>query len=69
MVKKEKKLPYEAPDMQVTHVELESSICTGSVDFGKEEKKVEIVNQEVNQSTQNDFFTSEGAWDIENSTN
>lgn len=31
MIKKKK--TYESPDTQVTQVELESSICNGSVDF------------------------------------
>lgn len=64
MVKK--KQPYESPEIQVTRVELESSICNGSVDF-KEDPGVKISSQEMvtpgmdsDGKTLNDF--TEDSW-------
>lgn len=46
MVKK--KQSYESPDIKVTHVELESSICAGSVDFKQDEEGATIQAQQIN---------------------
>lgn len=40
-----KKEPYVSPQFTVSEVELESSICAGSVDFTKDEK-ITISSQE-----------------------
>lgn len=58
MVKK--KQPYESPEITATRVELESSICTGSVDVEPgNDNNLQIEGQEVNES--GDF--SNGGWD------
>lgn len=54
MVKK--KLPYQAPDIQETRVELESSICAGSVDIQNPNK--EDVGRIQEQETNTDFLGS-----------
>lgn len=66
MVKK--KQTYESPEIRATRVELESSICAGSVDFGDGEKnkQIDINAQEVATVTNNDFSGNE--WSIGNTT-
>ncbi len=58
---------YEAPDLNVSRVEVESSICGGSVDFGDREKPIVIDDQAFNPGTENDF--SGQAWDMDNNSN
>lgn len=59
---KKKKL-YEQPETAVTNVELESPICSGSVQFGGDaEKNVSINNQSVTDAG-NDF--SNETWTID----
>ncbi len=61
MVKK--KLPYQAPDIQETRVELESSICAGSVDIQNPDdaKNGQIESQNVNTDFGYDF--ADNGWD------
>lgn len=54
-----KKHTYESPDMTEIRVELESSICSGSVEFGDEQHKVDIVDQGVNNDLQNNDFSGQ----------
>ncbi len=59
------KQPYESPDITVTRVELESSICSGSVDFvGKDKQQgVTISSQQVvDMNGTNDFSSNE--WNV-----
>lgn len=61
------KQPYESPDITVTRVELESSICSGSVDFvGKDKQQgVTISSQQVvDMNGTNDFSNNE--WKVDN---
>lgn len=70
MVKK--KQSYESPQIIETHVELESSICNGSVEFKEnpkveEDKGVTISTQSIANtegSTVNDFSSST-AWSMD----
>jgi len=67
-----KKKVYEAPDISLTQVEVESSICSGSVDFNKVESKSDgvVVSDQsvVDMNGTNDF--SGTAWGtIDNSSN
>ena len=64
MVKK--KLPYQAPDIQETRVELESSICAGSVDIQNPNKEDvgRIQEQTINQDFGSDSFNT-GEWTYE----
>lgn len=66
MVKK--KQTYESPEIRATRVELESSICAGSVDFGdkQKDKQIDINAQEVATVTGNDFSGSE--WSVDKTT-
>ncbi len=59
-----KKNIYESPDMTEIRVELESSICAGSVDFkGEKTEGVAIKDQEVvNMGNTNDFSNQE--WEV-----
>lgn len=62
MVKK--KLPYQAPDIQETRVELESSICAGSVDIQNPENQdrgAGIQEQHINDDFNSDGFNT-GSW-------
>lgn len=58
---------YKTPETEVTHVEIESSICGGSVEFGKDKdnpKAIVAESQEVNSTfTSNNDFSS-NAWDM-----
>lgn len=54
-----KKHTYESPDMTEIRVELESSICSGLVEFGDEQHKVDIVDQGVNNDLQNNDFSGQ----------
>lgn len=61
MVKK--KQPYESPAITATRVELESSICAGSVDFenpNTETGKIEAqtINKDFKSSNENDYFNT-----------
>ncbi|MDE7025842.1 MAG: hypothetical protein K2O88_08200 [Paramuribaculum sp.] len=63
-----KKKAYTAPATEVTHVEIESSICGGSsVDFNDETKNstnVEISGQTIDKDFEkNNDFSSGGGWD------
>ena len=58
---------YEPPATAVTRVELESSICGGSVQFGEDDsqsKGVDISAQGVADTSNNDF--SANPWQIDN---
>ena len=59
-----KKRIYVAPETEVTRVEIESAICSGSVDFGTDaEKKITISSQDfASDVTTNDF--SNDAWNL-----
>lgn len=61
MVKK--KLPYQAPDIQETRVELESSICSGSVDIQNPDDRDHgrIQEQTINNDFNSDGFNT-GGW-------
>lgn len=62
IMQKTKKQTYESPQMTEIHVELESSICSGSVDFVGEGKAegVTIAQQDVvDLNSNNDFSGSE----------
>lgn len=63
---KKKKL-YVQPETAVTQVELESPICSGSVQFGDDvNTRVDINNQTIEESVNNDF--SDNSWSV-NSNN
>lgn len=68
MEMEKKKKDYEAPDIKVTQVEIESSICNGSVEFkGENETQVNIAEQGVQDmsngtETFNDF--SKDFWNM-----
>lgn len=57
-----KKKDYESPDIQVTKVELESSICSGSVDI----QNPDTTTGRIQEQTINNDFNSEsfntGGW-------
>ena len=55
----QKRKPYASPDMTEIRVELESSICSGLVEFGDEQHKVDIVDQGVNNDLQNNDFSGQ----------
>lgn len=66
MEMEKKKKDYEAPDIKVTQVEIESSICSGSQDVkftGEGQAEVNIADQEVAGVTNNDFFGN-SSWEI-----
>lgn len=42
-----KKQIYESPDMTEIRVQLESSICSGSVDFNDKDKGITVSSQNV----------------------
>ncbi len=56
-----KKKDYEAPDISLKRVEIESQICTGSdqkgedVKFGGAENSVSVQSQGIENATNNDF--------------
>lgn len=50
-----KKREYLAPKVEVKRVELESSICDGSVDYGDTNRPVDINQQDIETTTNNDF--------------
>ena len=55
---KKTKKAYERPRTTVTYVELESTVCSGSVEFGGDNQdRIEIENQQINKdfSDGNDF--------------
>lgn len=56
-----KKKDYVAPDIEVTQVEIESAICNGSVEFGKDKTgAIEIDNQQfADMNGTNDFSSTE----------
>lgn len=60
------KRTYTPPRMDVSEVELESPICSGSVQFGDREKSIVIEDQSFNAGTENDF--SGQAWDMDANT-
>lgn len=64
-----KRSDYIAPFTEVTRVEVESAICSGSVQFGDGKEKFIVINdQSFNTGTENDF--SDQAWDMgANTTN
>ncbi len=56
-----KKRTYVSPGVEVTRVELESSICDGSVEYkGDNAEGINIASQDVIESSGNDF--SGNAW-------
>lgn len=62
MEMEKKKKDYEAPDIKVTQVEIENSICSGSgeeVKFGDQNEGITISDQTITD-TKNDF--SEEVW-------
>lgn len=59
-----KKKHYERPVSVMTQVRLESPICSGSVQFGDVDHKVDINNQQVIYDEANDF--SNEAWGVSN---
>lgn len=61
------KLTYESPQITATKVELESSICAGSVEFGGKKEKIDIESQEVATVENNDF--SGAAWVVDENNN
>ena len=54
----QKKHPYAAPRTTLSRVEVESTICSGSVQFGGNDKQVDIQDQQVNNEIQ-DFSGEE----------
>lgn len=61
---KKKKL-YQRPQTAVMQVELESPICSGSVQFGGDvNTKVDINNQNIIEDSANDF--SDNSWSVDN---
>lgn len=65
MVKK--KQPYESPEIKATQVEIESSICSGSVEFENPNESVgKIEAQEVNTDFGYDLGSDD--WTIGNSS-
>lgn len=69
MEMEKKKKDYEAPDIEVTQIEVESSICSGSQDVefsGTTDGSVNIANQEVADVSNNDFFSS--SWEVPNTS-
>lgn len=67
-MQKNKKQPYEALDITVTRVELENSICAGSVDVSPSgENNAKIEAQNINQDFGYDFADS--GWDSTPNTN
>lgn len=56
---------YESPDMTEIRVELENSICSGSVDFvGKDKEGITISSQDVvDMKGANDFSGQE--WNVD----
>lgn len=58
---------YKTPETEVTHVEIESSICGGSVEFGKDKdnpKAIVAEDQEISTgfTSANNFSGQE--WDM-----
>lgn len=54
---------YQQPETAVTRVELESPICSGSVQLGGDtEHKVDINSQTITEDTNNDF--SNNSWEV-----
>lgn len=60
-----KKKIYEQPETAVTRVELESPICSGSVDITAQSPVTDANPQEVNSGFANDntFTGSDDNWD------
>lgn len=57
-----KKQVYETPDMSETRVELESSICSGSVDIQNPDNQFgQIEEQKINTGFDAESFNS-GSW-------
>lgn len=57
------KLTYEAPEIKVTHVELESSICAGSVDFKNPNEnagriEAQTINKDFKSENENNYFNT-----------
>lgn len=71
MEMEKKKKDYEAPDIKVTQVEIESSICTGSdqkgedVKFGGSAGSINVESQGIEDAANNDF--SDKLWGDTNS--
>jgi hypothetical protein len=69
----QKKKTYMAPTMEVTNVEIEASICSGSVEFGRpedsNEKQVVIQDQTISTDfgDKNDFSANQ--WGDQSGTN
>lgn len=58
----QKRKPYASPDMTEIRVELESSICSGSVDIMNPDKESgRIEEQKINQDFDGDAFNT-GEW-------
>jgi hypothetical protein len=58
-----KKKQYEQPETAVTRVELESPICSGSVQFDTTHEKVKINSQDfADMNGSNDF--SANPWEV-----
>ena len=61
---KKKKQIYESPDMTEIRVELESSICSGSVDINATSPGVSTTAQQENTGFGNDNdFSNSNQWD------
>lgn len=64
MEMEKKKKDYEAPDIEVTQIEVESSICTGSdqkgedVKFGGAENSISVETQGIENAANNDFSSN-----------
>lgn len=65
-----KKREYLAPRVEVKAVEIESSICNGSVEFGDTNHKIDINKQTiVDTGTSNDFSGDQWGTPISGSNN
>lgn len=61
------KKSYKAPETEVTRVEIESEICGGSVEFGKDENAPNAIvanQQEVSSSFTEANNFSNDVWDM-----
>lgn len=65
---RKQKMAYESPEISVTKVELESPICSGSVEFaGPDNKGITIKNQSYAEGSEANDFSKE-SWDIQTTT-
>lgn len=61
-----KKIPYESPRTELTPVELENPICSGSADITNPDTQTSgrIVDQEYNDAFSDEAFNN-GSWNYE----